>query len=37
VELLAIADYADSLDIMRLVKQYFQEIGHDYNINEVME
>lgn len=37
VELYAISDYADSLDVMRLVKQYFQEIGHDYSIDEVME
>lgn len=37
VELFAILDYADSLDVMRLVKQYFQEIGHDYSIDEVME
>lgn len=37
VELLAIADHADSLDVMRLVKQYFQEIGYDYSIDEVME
>lgn len=37
VELFAIADHADSLDVMRLVKQYFQEIGHDYSIDEVME
>ena len=37
VELFAISDYADSLDVMRLVKQYFQEIGHDYSIDEVME
>ena len=37
VELYAISDYADSLDVMRLVKQYFQEIGHDYRIDEVME
>lgn len=37
VELFAISDYADSLDVMRLVKQYFQEIGHDYTIDEVME
>lgn len=37
VGLFAISDYADSLDVMRLVKQYFQEIGHDYSIDEVME
>lgn len=37
VELFAILDYADSLDVMRLVKQYFQEIGHDYSIDEVIE
>nr|WP_294490305.1 relaxase/mobilization nuclease domain-containing protein [uncultured Anaerosporobacter sp.] len=37
VELYAISDYADSLDVMRLVKQYFQEIGLDYSIDEVME
>lgn len=37
VELFAIADFADSFDVMRLVKQYFQEIGHDYTIDEVME
>lgn len=37
VELFAVSDYADSLDVMRLVKQYFQEIGHDYSIDEVME
>lgn len=37
VELFAISDYADSLDVMRLMKQYFQEIGHDYTIDEVME
>lgn len=37
VELFAISDYADSLDVMRLVKQYFQEIGYDYSIDEVME
>jgi hypothetical protein len=37
VELFAISGYADSLDVMRLVKQYFQEIGYDYSINEVME
>lgn len=37
VELFAISDYIDSLDVMRLVKQYFQEIGYDYNIDEVME
>lgn len=37
VELFAISDYADSLDVMRLVKQYFQEIGHDYSIDEVIE
>ena len=37
VELFTISDYADSLDVMRLVKQYFQEIGHDYTIDEVME
>lgn len=37
VELFAISDYADSLDVMRLVKQYFQDIGHDYSIDEVME
>lgn len=37
VELFAISDYADSLDVMRLVKQYFQEIGYDYIIDEVME
>lgn len=37
VELYAISDYADLLDVMRLVKQYFQEIGHDYSIDEVME
>ena len=37
VELFAISDYADSLDVMRLVKQYYQEIGHDYTIDEVME
>lgn len=37
VELFAISDYADSLDVMRLVKQYFQETGHDYSIDEVME
>ncbi len=37
VELFAISDYADSLDVMRLVKQYFQKIGHDYSIDEVME
>lgn len=37
VEFFAISDYADSLDAMRLVKQYFQEIGHDYSIDEVME
>lgn len=37
VELFAIADHVDSLDVMRLVKQYFQEIGHDYSIDEVME
>ena len=36
-ELFAISDYADSLDVMRFVKQYFQEIGYDYSINEVME
>ncbi|MGO5052363.1 hypothetical protein ACTQ6A_07545 [Lachnospiraceae bacterium LCP25S3_G4] len=36
VELFAISDYADSFDVMRLVKQYFQEIGHDYSIDEVM-
>lgn len=37
VKLFAISDYADSLDVMRLVKQYFQEIGHDYSIDKVME
>ena len=37
VELFDISNYADSLDVMRLVKQYFQEIGHDYSIDEVME
>lgn len=37
MELFAVSDYADSLDVMRLVKQYFQEIGHDYSIDEVME
>lgn len=37
VELYAISDYADSLDVMRLVKQYFQEIGRNYSIDEVME
>lgn len=37
VEIFAIADHADSLDVIRLVKQYFQEIGHDYSIDEVME
>lgn len=37
VELYAISDYADSLDVMRLVKQYFQEIGHDYSVDKVME
>lgn len=37
VELFAISDYADSLDVMRLVKQYFQDIGYDYSIDEVME
>lgn len=37
VELFAISDYADSLDVMRLVKQYFQEIGRDYSSDEVME
>lgn len=37
MELFAISDYADSLDVMRLVKQYFQDIGHDYSIDEVME
>ncbi len=37
VEFFAIADHADSLDIMRLVKQYFQEIDYDYSIDEVME
>jgi uncharacterized protein (UPF0128 family) len=37
VELFEISDYADSLNVMQLVKQYFQEIGHDYSINEVME
>ena len=26
MELFAISDYADSLDVMRLVKQYFQEL-----------
>lgn len=36
-ELFAISDYVDSLDVMRLVKQYFQEIGYVYNIDEVME
>lgn len=36
-EIFAIADHADSLDVMRLVKQYFQEIGHDYTIDEVLE
>ena len=37
VELFAISDYADSLDVMRLVKQYFREIGRDYSVDEVME
>lgn len=37
VKLFVISDYADSLDVMRLVKHYFQEIGHDYSIDEVME
>lgn len=37
VEFFAISDYADSLDVMRLVKKYFQEISHDYTIDEVME
>lgn len=37
VELFAISDYADSIDVMRLVKQYFQKIGHDYSIDEIME
>ncbi|WP_026893295.1 hypothetical protein [Lacrimispora aerotolerans] len=37
MELFAVLDYVESLDVMRLVKQYFQEIGHDYSINEVME
>lgn len=37
VELFDISNYADSLDVMRLVKRYFQEIGHDYSIDEVME
>lgn len=37
VEFYAISDYAASLDVMRLVKKYFQEIGHDYTIDEVME
>ncbi|PXV91670.1 relaxase/mobilization nuclease-like protein [Lachnotalea glycerini] len=37
VEIFAISDYVDSLDVMRLVKQYFQEIGHDYSIDEVIE
>lgn len=37
VELFAISDYADSLEVMRLVKQYFHEIGYDYSVDEVME
>lgn len=37
VELFAMADHADSLKVMKLVKQYFQEIGHYYSIDEVME
>jgi muramoyltetrapeptide carboxypeptidase LdcA involved in peptidoglycan recycling len=37
VKLFALSDYADSFDVMRLVKQYFQEIGYDYSIDEVME
>lgn len=37
VKLFAIADHTDSLDVMRLMKQYFQEIGHDYSIDEIME
>ncbi len=37
VELFVISDYSDSLDVMRLVKQFFQEIGYDYSIDEVME
>lgn len=34
---LVITEYADSLDVMRLLKQYFQEIGYDYSIDEVMK
>lgn len=37
VEFFAISDHADSLHVMRLVKQYFQGIGYDYSIDEVIE
>lgn len=37
MELFTILDYADSLEVMRLVKQLFQDIGHDYSIDEIME
>lgn len=37
MELFAITDYADSLEVMRLVKKYFREIGYDYCVDEVME
>lgn len=37
VELFAIPDYSDSLDVMRLVKHYFQKIGYDYSIDKIME
>ena len=37
VEIFAIADHTDSLDVMRLVKQYFHDIRHEYSIDEIIE